>query len=138
MAFETILRYMAFHSLKYSYVGTCIETIIGKPIRIRIRHTVFSLQIYGFLICGLGHTKEIFGFAICELIIKNLRICFLRTDTPQKFAALRLRNESKNLRICDLRTNNKNLMSTFGKYTRALKNGLAEKDRGEQARKPMI
>jgi hypothetical protein len=129
---------MAFHSLKYSYVGTCIETIIGKPIRIWIRNTVFSFQIYGFAICGLGHTREIFGFAICGLIIKNLRIFVLRTVTPQKFSALRLRNKSKNLRICDLRTNNKNLMPTFSKYTRALNNGLAEKGRGEQARKPMI
>jgi hypothetical protein len=123
---------MEFHSLKYSYIGTCIETIIGMPIRISIRNTVFSLQIYGFATCGLGHEGKIFGFAICGLIITNLRICFLRTDTPHKFAALRLRNESKNLRICDLRTNNKNLMSTFGKYIRLLNNGLAEKDRGSK------
>ncbi len=130
------MSYITFYDIKYSCVG--IKNIIGKPVRIWIRNTVFSLQIYGFAICGLGHTKEIFGFAICGLIIKKLRICVLRTVTPQKFAALRLRNESKNLRICVLRTNNKNLMSTFGKYTRALNNGLAEKGRGEQARKPMI
>ncbi len=33
---------------------------------------------------------------------KNLRICYLRTGTPKKFADLRQRNESKNLRFADL------------------------------------
>jgi hypothetical protein len=41
--------------------------------------------------------------------LANVRIFDLRTDTLQKSADLRLRNEPKNLRICDLRTNNKNL-----------------------------
>jgi hypothetical protein len=45
---------------------------------------LFSLQIYGFAICGS--------------IITCVRICDLRTGTSQKFADLRLRNEPKNLR----------------------------------------
>ncbi len=46
-------------------------------------------------------TKErICGFATCRVIITNLRICDLRTGTPQKFAYLRLRNEPKNLLVC--------------------------------------
>ncbi len=51
-------------------------------------------------------TEEIWG-AICGIIITNLRICGLRTGTPQKFADLRLRNEAKNVRICGLLTNKK-------------------------------
>jgi hypothetical protein len=41
---------------------------------------------------------------------KNLRICYFRTGTPDKFADLRKRNEPKNLPICDLRTFNKTLL----------------------------
>jgi hypothetical protein len=33
-----------------------------------------------------GDTKEICGFAICGLILANVRICDLRTGTPTKFA----------------------------------------------------
>ncbi len=72
--------------------------------RIWTRNTAFSLQICGFATCGLGHQGK-----ICGLIVKNLRICYLRTGTPQKVADLQLRNEPKNLPICDLRTNKKNL-----------------------------
>ncbi len=42
-----------------------------------------------------------------QLMIKNLRICNLQTDTPIKFADLRLQNEPKNLRIYDFRTKKK-------------------------------
>jgi hypothetical protein len=41
--------------------------------------------------------------------LENLRICDLRTGTPQKCADFRLLNVPKNLRICDLRANKKNL-----------------------------
>jgi hypothetical protein len=58
--------------------------------------------------------------------LANLRICDLRTWTPNKFADLRfadfhtqifadlqLRNEPENLQICDLRTNKKIDVLTF-------------------------
>jgi hypothetical protein len=54
---------------------------------------LFSLQIYGFAICGSIITCA----RICA-IITCARICDLRTGTSQKFADLRLRNEPKNLR----------------------------------------
>jgi hypothetical protein len=44
-------------------------------------------------------TKEICGFAVCGLIMTNLRICDLRNDTSQTFVDLRLRNEPKKLWI---------------------------------------
>jgi hypothetical protein len=57
---------------------------------------LISLQTCGF---ADWDTKEICGFAICELIITGLRGCKLRTGTPQEFADLRLQNEPKTLRI---------------------------------------
>jgi hypothetical protein len=66
---------MAFRSLKYYYVGK--ENIRGKPAQIWIRIIVFSLQICGFVICGLRHHG-------------HLRICDMRTGTTKKFADLRL------------------------------------------------
>jgi hypothetical protein len=83
--------------------------------RILIRNSetlLFSLQIFRFSICGLGHQGNL---RICGLIVTNLRICDLRTGTPKKFADLRLQNEPKNLRICNLRTNRKNLLAHLWK-----------------------
>jgi|688.fasta_scaffold668368_1 hypothetical protein len=67
---------------------------------------LFSLKISRFAICRLGHQGNL---QICELILKTLRISYLWTGTPQKFADLFLRNEPKNLRICNLQTNKQNL-----------------------------
>jgi hypothetical protein len=47
------------------------------------------------------------------LTITILRICDLRTGTPQKFADLRLQNEPKHLQIYDLRTNKKNFLTNW-------------------------
>jgi hypothetical protein len=66
--------------------------------RIWIRNTAFSFQIFGFPICGLGHQGNL---RICGLIITNLRTCDLRTCTPKNIADLRLQNEPKNLRFAD-------------------------------------
>ncbi len=77
--------YMAFRCLKY-YVSK--ENSRGKPMRIWIRNTYFSLKICGFAICGL--------------FITYLLICDLLTGIPQKLADLQLRNEQaykKNLRV---------------------------------------
>jgi hypothetical protein len=54
----------------------------------------FSLQICGFAICEMVHFRDL---RICRLIIKNLRICDLRTGTPQK---LRICDCGMNPRIC--------------------------------------
>jgi hypothetical protein len=67
---------------------------------------LFSLRICGFGIADYD-TKEICRFAICRVILTNLRICDLLTGTPHIFADLLLRNELKNLRILDLGTNKK-------------------------------
>ncbi len=53
--------------------------------------------------CADWDTKDIWRFAICGLIITNLRICDLRTGTPQKFAIAEWAQEFDN------RTNQKNL-----------------------------
>jgi hypothetical protein len=65
--------------------------------RIWIRNTDFSLRI-----CYLRINN-----------LPNLLISNLRTGIPQKFADLRLWNETTNLRICDLRTNKKICLPTF-------------------------
>jgi hypothetical protein len=44
---------------------------------------------------------------------KKLRICDLRTGTPQEFEDLQLRNQPKNLLICDLRTLKKVCLPTL-------------------------
>jgi hypothetical protein len=69
---------------------------------------LFSLRICGFGIADYD-TKEICRFAICRVILTNLRICDLLTGTPHIFADLLLRNELKNLRIFDLRNKKQNL-----------------------------
>ncbi len=52
--------------------------------RIWIRNTVFFFAKFADLRLADRDTKEIFGFAICRLIITKLRICNMRTGTPQK------------------------------------------------------
>ncbi len=49
------------------------------------KHCIFPCK-FADLQFSYWNTKEIFGFAICGLIITNLPICDLRTGTPQKFA----------------------------------------------------
>jgi hypothetical protein len=66
--------------------------------QIYVRNTAFFLSTLRFVDWD---THEICGCAICGLIITNMRICDLRTGTPQKFADLHLRNEPKSLRFYD-------------------------------------
>ncbi len=104
---------MEFHSLKYTCVGK--NNIICKPMWwILIRNTAFFLEKFADLRFADWDTNEICGFAICRLIITNLRTCKLRTGTPQKFPELRYQNECKNSRICDMQTNKENLHAHLG------------------------
>jgi hypothetical protein len=61
---------MAFRSLKYTYVGKKMleANQCGSGSEIQL----FSFQICGFAICGLGQQE-------------NLQICDLRTWTPRNF-----------------------------------------------------
>jgi hypothetical protein len=56
-----------------------------------IRNTAFFSCNYADLRFADWDTMVV---AICD-IITNLRICYLRTGTPQKFADLRLGNEPR-------------------------------------------
>ncbi len=108
------MSYMAYRSLKYTYV---IKKILELSQWWSSSETLlFSLQIWRFAICGLGHKGNLW---LCELIITNLWICYFRTGTPKKFADLWLRNEPKNLRICDLRTKKTNLHAHLWKIIKS-------------------
>jgi hypothetical protein len=65
--------------------------------RIWIRTLLFSLQICGFTICGLGRQEYL---RICDLRMNhyNFEDLLFADGTPQKFADLRFADES--LRIC--------------------------------------
>jgi hypothetical protein len=81
---------MTFHSSKYIYVCRQEKILKGNQCGSGSETLLFPVQICGFAIYGL--------------IITNLRICNLQTDTPQKFADLRLLNDPKNFRSGDLRS----------------------------------
>ncbi len=90
-----------------TYVGN--EKYLGQKMRIWIRNTAFFPSKFADLRFADWDTKESCVFAICGLIITNLRIFDLRTGTPQQFADQRLRNEPKSWQICVLWTNIKDL-----------------------------
>ncbi len=98
MAFETVLSYMAFRfSLANFLICGLGNRRILRICDLRINHYKFAdLRFADW------NTMEICGSAICGLIITNLRICDVRTGTPQKFADLRLYSKHKNLGICGL------------------------------------
>jgi hypothetical protein len=86
---------ISYSKINLLYLGK--KNITALQMCIGIRNTAFFLANLKF---ADWDTKEICGFAICRLIITNLRNCDLWTGRPKKFAYLRLRNEPKNLLLC--------------------------------------
>ncbi len=98
--------------LKYSYVG---RENTSEANHSRSESETFRLCKFVELRFADWDTKEICGFAICGLIITNLRTC-----TSPKFADLPLPNEPKHLRISELLTNKKNCLPTWSFFRATL------------------